>query len=225
VQAAERLAQALRALGAGAEGVVPDDGEPLGAEAAGLSRPGRHLSESGGLRASLLDAVAGPASSPQAQPAAARVAPGMAPVPPAIPHALGDPAWGQALGDRVLWMVGRDVQHAEVRLNPPHLGPLEVRVSVHNDQASVSFNAQHPLTRDVLEAAIPRLREMLQEADLDLVSVDVGQGGDSGPADGRRREPGSPAEPFPAAWGRDELPPAEGRPMRLARSGLVDDFA
>ena len=71
-------------------------------------------------------------------------------------------------------MVSRNIQHAEVKLTPPHLGPLEIRLNVQNDQANVTFLATHATTREALEAAIPRLREMFGEANLNLANVDVG---------------------------------------------------
>lgn len=83
--------------------------------------------------------------------------------------------WDQALGERVKWMVGQNLQGAQLRVTPAHLGPIDVHISVHNDQASVAFSAQHVLTREHLEAAIPRLREMLGSSGLNLANVNVSQ--------------------------------------------------
>jgi flagellar hook-length control protein FliK len=93
----------------------------------------------------------------------------------ALPQRVGEPGWQQALGERVLWLAGREQQVAELRLNPPHLGPLEVRVVVQQDQASVVFLSQHAAVREALEQAVPRLRDMLGQQDLQLVQVDVGE--------------------------------------------------
>ncbi len=144
---------------------------------------------------------------------------------PAIPTAPGEGAWSQALGERILWMTGRDIQRAELRLTPPHLGPVEIRVSVQNDQASVSFTAQHPFTREALEAALPRLREMLGEANLNLADVDVGQR-DAGESRGNRW-----GEPSRGSFGTDGFAQGDGQgepvPALVGRlsQGLVDDFA
>jgi len=81
--------------------------------------------------------------------------------------------WGRELGSRVVWMTKQQVQTANIRINPPHLGPLEVRVEVKNDTANVSFISQHVAVRDVIESSIPRLREMLGENGLNLENVDV----------------------------------------------------
>ncbi|MFZ5594948.1 MAG: flagellar hook-length control protein FliK [Pseudomonadota bacterium] len=86
---------------------------------------------------------------------------------------LGAEGWGQELGDRVQWLVNQSVQTAELRINPPHLGPVEIRIAIDQDQASVSFTTQHSVTRDAIEAAIPRLRDMLGDSGLNLASINV----------------------------------------------------
>lgn len=88
---------------------------------------------------------------------------------------VGQPGWDRAVGERIQWMVGQNIQHAEIKLNPPNLGPLEIKVSLQNDQTSVTFVAAHAPTREALEASIPRLRELFGEINLNLANVDVGQ--------------------------------------------------
>lgn len=87
---------------------------------------------------------------------------------------VGQPGWDKAVGERIQWMVGQNIQQAEIKLTPPNLGPMEIKISLHNDQTSVSFVAAQAPTRDALEASIPRLREMLGEINLNLANVDVG---------------------------------------------------
>lgn len=88
-----------------------------------------------------------------------------------------DDAWGDALNERVLWMAGKSIQKAEIRLNPADLGPIRVEVSVADDAAKVSFSAQNATTREALESALPRLREMLSENGLSLANTDVSDTG------------------------------------------------
>ncbi len=88
---------------------------------------------------------------------------------------LGSTRVEQPLSNRVLWMVSQNVQVAELRVNPPQLGPVEVRISVEGDQTNVSLIAQHSLVREVMESAIPRLRDMLAESGLNLNNIDVSQ--------------------------------------------------
>jgi flagellar hook-length control protein FliK len=99
--------------------------------------------------------------------------PPMIALPVQIP--VGQSGWDNAVGERIQWMVGHNLQQAEIKLTPPHLGPLEIKISLHNDQTSVNFIAAHAATRDALEAAIPRLREMFGGINLNLANVDVSQ--------------------------------------------------
>lgn len=93
-----------------------------------------------------------------------------------VPQQVGSSEWGTGLGDKVVWMVGNQTRGAEIHLNPPALGPLEVRVSISDGQANLSFMTQHAAVREAIEAATPRLREMLGDNGIGMgsVSVDVG---------------------------------------------------
>ena len=46
---------------------------------------------------------------------------------------VGTPGWNGELAQKVVWMVNQQQQVAELRLNPPHLGPVEVTLTVGND--------------------------------------------------------------------------------------------
>ncbi len=136
---------------------------------------------------------------------------------------MGEKGWDQAMGERILWMVGRQVQGAEVRITPPQLGPVEIQISIRNDQANVTFTAQHGVVRDALEASIPRLREMLSENNLQLANVDVNQ---RNAGEGRA----SP-HPFHQLEQDAEGYEIEGDELAMSRvrtiqsDSLVDDFA
>jgi flagellar hook-length control protein FliK len=146
-----------------------------------------------------------------------------------IPQPVGTPAWDDALSGRVVWMTKNDVQSAEIRLNPEDLGPIEVRLSLSGDQnstATVQFTATQGATRDAIEAALPRLREMLEASGISLgnASVDAGNAGQAG----------NPGEFTRAARGqsgsRVEGPPDAAGELRISRparrgNGLVDTFA
>ncbi|GIZ52681.1 flagellar hook-length control protein FliK [Noviherbaspirillum aridicola] len=90
--------------------------------------------------------------------------------------AVGTPAWDQALGQKVVWMVAGEQQSASLTLNPPDLGPLQVVLSVSNSQASATFTAAQPEVRQALEAALPKLRDMLGEAGIQLGQASVNSG-------------------------------------------------
>ena len=89
---------------------------------------------------------------------------------------VGTPAWDQALGQKVVWMVAGEQQSASLTLNPPDLGPLQVVLNVNNSQANATFIAAQPEVRQALEAALPKLRDMLGEAGIQLGQASVNSG-------------------------------------------------
>jgi flagellar hook-length control protein FliK len=91
-----------------------------------------------------------------------------------LPGTVGEPRWGNALSQRVVWMVGQQMHSARFRVEPPQLGPIEVRLSIVNEQASLTFLAPHAAARDAIQTALPRLQEMLLESGVSLGSVFVG---------------------------------------------------
>ncbi|WP_289283662.1 flagellar hook-length control protein FliK, partial [Methylophaga sp. UBA5088] len=84
-------------------------------------------------------------------------------------------AWSQVMNSRVVWMAKEGIQQAEMKMNPANLGPVEVKLHVQNEQASVTFLAQHSTTRDALEQALPKLRESFAENGMQLTHAEVGQ--------------------------------------------------
>jgi len=83
------------------------------------------------------------------------------------------PEWSQQMTEKVSLMLKGGVQRAEIKLNPAHLGPMEIKLSINDDQASVNFVAHHAQVRDALDASMPRLRDMLEQQGLNLSDVDV----------------------------------------------------
>jgi flagellar hook-length control protein FliK len=95
-----------------------------------------------------------------------------------------DQAWGDRIGERVLLMASNRLQSAEIRLTPAELGPLRVQVAVDDGAANVTFLAQHAATRDAIEQALPRLRELLAENGLTLNETNVGGHSEQGVHEG-----------------------------------------
>ena len=86
---------------------------------------------------------------------------------------FGSQQWVNMAAERAALMAAQKIEFAEIQLDPPELGPLQVRVSVNQEQASVSFVAATPQVREALEQTSMRLRELFDEQSLDLVDVDV----------------------------------------------------
>lgn len=142
----------------------------------------------------------------------------------AITQPLTDDKWGDALQNRVLWMTGQNIQRAEIRLNPSELGPIRVHVAVEGDSAQLTFTAQQLVTREAIEQAIPRLREMLAENGLSVAGFSVNSATDTDVRhDDRSREPEPPSL---GDEGPGEDPDVHPVPVRKRSSvSLVDTFA
>ncbi|SFC17492.1 hook-length control protein FliK [Marinospirillum celere] len=108
-----------------------------------------------------------------AQPTAARMAASM-PTMPSMAQATAQ-ANAEALSNRITMMQGRGMQVAEMRLDPPDLGNLRIQIRMQGDQASVILQSPNAQARDLLENALPRLREMLEEQGLSLVDASVSE--------------------------------------------------
>ncbi len=133
----------------------------------------------------------------------------------------GAPGWGDELGDRVLWLVGQRENMAELRLNPPELGSLEIRIRQKKDATSVSFVVQSGSAREAVETALPRLRELFAEAGLSLQSLDVAerQAGDRRGGEGDRGTGGGPEVPEGGSAGVEPPPPPPWR-----GEGVIDAY-
>ncbi len=88
---------------------------------------------------------------------------------------VGTPRWADELGSRLVLMSLRGQHEGSLNLTPEHLGPLEVRVGVNQGTASVWFGSQHADTRAALTEALPRLRELMASAGLNLGQTGVSQ--------------------------------------------------
>ncbi|WP_218353218.1 flagellar hook-length control protein FliK [Alteromonas lipotrueiana] len=96
---------------------------------------------------------------------------------------IQQPDGQKQLAEKVRWMVNSRNMMAEIRLDPPEMGSMQVRVNVQGDAAAVSFVVQSVQTRDMLNEAEPRLREMLAEQGIELGESSVEQHHESGEND------------------------------------------
>ena len=107
------------------------------------------------------------------------VSPGLSPeafapsVPPEVQTPVGDPGWPDELGGTLSLMLDKTLQNAEIRLNPQHLGPLQVSIRMENDQVAIQFSSEQAAVREALEAAAPRLRDLLAGQQLTVADVSV----------------------------------------------------
>ena len=85
-------------------------------------------------------------------------------------------AEGQAqLAEKVRWMVNSKNSSAEIRLDPPDLGAVNIKVNLSGDAAQVNFTVQSQTAKEALDQAVPRLRDMLQQQGIELGQSSVQQ--------------------------------------------------
>jgi flagellar hook-length control protein FliK len=143
---------------------------------------------------------------------------------------LGSSAWAEEFTQKISWMCTQQNQVAELHLNPPNLGPLDVVLKIAGNQATVLFTSPHGTVREAVENALPKLREILADNGIMLGNATVS---DQSPQD--RSADGNMNHGFGTADQRailDEassptgLSPANSRTGPARRhNGLVDTFA
>ncbi|WP_338765813.1 flagellar hook-length control protein FliK [Massilia sp. METH4] len=176
-------------------------------------------------------AEAAPAPQPVAQPVAQAMAGAMQAANAVAANQLqarvGTNAWEQQLGQKVVWMVAGGDQSASLTLNPPDLGPLQVVLNVSNDSATATFTAHQPETRQAIENALPKLREMMSEAGIALGNATVSAGSqEQQQAFAEQARGGSGGRNGNAGNGGDSGQQEEAQPViRRAVLGAVDTFA
>jgi len=83
------------------------------------------------------------------------------------------PEWGAEFGKRIQMLMKNNIQQAEIRLDPPELGRIQIRINMNQEHANVSFSALHSNVREAIESNMSRLRDMLGESGLQLGDADV----------------------------------------------------
>jgi flagellar hook-length control protein FliK len=89
---------------------------------------------------------------------------------------VGTPAWDGALAQKVTWMSNQQMQVAQLQLNPPDLGPMEVTLTLGTGpdaETRIEFTSPHLAVREALQSALPQLREMMEGSGITLGSTTV----------------------------------------------------
>jgi flagellar hook-length control protein FliK len=133
--------------------------------------------------------------------------------------AVGTTEWADELGGQLTWMAHHSIGSASLKVSPPDLGPIEVRIAVHGSAASVWFGAAQADTRTALEQALPRLHELFGAQGLALADASVS-----------RESPREQRESPSGAWGGTGAAPAPADSVTqgaaaLQHLGLLDLYA
>ena len=117
-------------------------------------------------------------------------------------------------------MVSSKIQSAQIQLNPRDMGPIDIKVSMQQDQANVVFSTQVSQTKEALELALPRLREMFEENGLGLADVDVQQQDANESHQGQAQQDGGSLE-----QSESDSVETESQVVQQHSVGLVDYYA
>lgn len=142
------------------------------------------------------------------------------------PLALRQPGLSEAVVERVMWLSSQNLRSAEIQLDPAELGRLEIRISLNQEQAQISFASPHASVREALEGQMHRLREMFAQQGLDQLDVNVSdQSLARGDRQADERDPSALAGNASDTDGElDEETVIASTPLENGR-GLVDFYA
>ncbi|OGS90779.1 MAG: hypothetical protein A2Z95_09950 [Gallionellales bacterium GWA2_60_18] len=146
---------------------------------------------------------------------------------PTITTPVGQHGWAEEFSQKISWIGTQQNQVAELRLNPPNLGPLDVVLKISDNQATALFASPHGAVRDAVENALPKLREILADNGITLGNTTIS---DQAPRDrdmdgfrGQGFGTAAQREVDDTASGSSGAPPATA-PIRR-HNGMVDTFA
>ncbi|UPQ87244.1 flagellar hook-length control protein FliK [Vibrio sinaloensis] len=82
---------------------------------------------------------------------------------------------GEQVAERMQMMMSKNLKNIDIRLDPPELGRMQIRMNMNGDAATVHFTVANQQARDVIEQSMPRLREMLAQQGVQLGDTSVQQ--------------------------------------------------
>ncbi|GLK91581.1 flagellar hook-length control protein FliK [Pseudomonas turukhanskensis] len=86
------------------------------------------------------------------------------PLVPGAPVSMQQGVWTDEVVDKVMWMSSQNLKSADIALDPPDLGRLEVRINMAQDAATqVTFASPHMAVRDAVTESMQRLRDMFTQ--------------------------------------------------------------
>ncbi|MFA6014133.1 MAG: flagellar hook-length control protein FliK [Gallionellaceae bacterium] len=134
--------------------------------------------------------------------------------------------WGEEFNQKITWLASSKEQSAELHLNPPQLGPMDVVIKVSGDQATALFTSAHAVVREAIEQALPKLREMMAESGIMLSNASVS---DQTPRDQQSNAENRSGNARIGSGGSKTAEESANMSMRASpisrHNGIVDTFA
>lgn len=90
-----------------------------------------------------------------------------------IPVQVSDEGWGDQFNQHIVWLGQQNIKSAQIKLNPPELGPLDITIKIDKQSADLTIQSHSLQVKDALDQALPRLREMMTAQGLNLGEVNI----------------------------------------------------
>lgn len=152
------------------------------------------------------------------------------PLQQSITTPLGNNGWANEFSQKINWMTtNQHEQIAELHLNPPDLGPLNVVLKISDNQATALFTSPHSAVRETVENAMPKLREILADNGITLGNTTVSdqpqRDNNAAAFSGQQSQQNRPwATPSTTQTDLAARPTELNSPVRK-HNGMVDTFA
>ncbi|MCP3674646.1 MAG: hypothetical protein GY829_09315 [Gammaproteobacteria bacterium] len=92
-----------------------------------------------------------------------------------LPVSMPTPQWNKKFAEHVSMLALKGTTSAHIKLDPPELGPLAVKIVHTGSETQVQFQVTNPIARELVESGMNKLREMLEEHGFENVDVDVSE--------------------------------------------------
>ncbi|MGE3771435.1 MAG: flagellar hook-length control protein FliK [Gammaproteobacteria bacterium] len=83
------------------------------------------------------------------------------------------PRFAEGFNQQVVVLAQHGIQQAQLSLTPPDLGPIDVRITVAHDEASVQIAAPSGVAREAIQEALPKLKDMMEQSGVRLNDANV----------------------------------------------------
>jgi hypothetical protein len=127
------------------------------------------------------------------------------------------------IATRVATMRRDGQQSLSLRLDPPSLGTVHIDAVLDGKQLNVHIRADHAPTRELLDAALPRLKDSLTQQGFHASEVTVQLGLDASPRQFTPERFADAERPLPPPVAPRRAP-AVAAPVAPIATGLVDLF-
>jgi flagellar hook-length control protein FliK len=149
---------------------------------------------------------------------------------------FGDAAWPQSMASQLAFMQVHRQSSAELQLNPAELGGMHVKLEVDNGAVNASFVCQHQAVAELVQDAMPRLRDAMQQGGMQLAQTSVSTGdfsqqqnasqGSSAQNQGSSSGNGGSGSRYGSSGSQDRPDTVTAAPRRVSsHEGAIDTFA